>query len=270
MRKALIIGPGGLRGAYGGGVAATLGRKLGPGYFDTIYGCSAGAYTGSYLASGQPEKIELIWRECVHDKLLVKPAEIFRRKLPVLDLYYLNDVLRSRRYHLSVSNLLASSTQLQMVVTEHKTGMPHYFSPTSEAEFFLQVRASAAVPFIHPKVEIHGASYVDGGLSDPFPVERAVRDGHDEIILISNSPLASTGFIAATFLTAYAGYAGRQGLQEMQRRIGSAILLQQSNNASIRIISPSQKLKHRWQFDSSRERINQLVDLGICDALAFL
>ncbi|MBI3458782.1 hypothetical protein HY061_00775 [Candidatus Azambacteria bacterium] len=46
MKRALVLGPGGLAGAFSGGVVATLGRVLGYNYFSAVYGCSAGAYTG--------------------------------------------------------------------------------------------------------------------------------------------------------------------------------------------------------------------------------
>lgn len=240
MSKALVLGPGGLRGAYGGGVVATLGRKLGCDYFNALYTCSAGSYTGSYLASGQPDMIEAIWRECVHGKLLMRWHNIFRTGQPVLDLFYLNNVLRSEAYKLSVEEVLQSPVKMFMVATDRQSGLPHYFSPKTSEEFFLQVRASAAAPYLHPRVLIDGKEYVDGHLSDPFPIEKALADGHDEIIVVCN-----------------------------QSRQSIAKLLEKNVNR-VRAIFPSTKSPVRWNFDSSKARINQLVDLGIADALAFL
>lgn len=240
MSKALVLGPGGLRGAYGGGVVATLGRKLGCDYFDALYTCSAGSYTGSYLVSRQPDMIEAIWRECVHGKLLMRWRNIFRAGQPILDLFYLNNVLRSEAYRLSVEDVLRSPVKMFMVATERQSGVPHYFSPKTSEEFFLQVRASAAVPCLHPSVLINGRKYVDGGLSDPFPVRRALADGHDEIIVVCN---------------------------QSQQSIAKLL---EKNASRVRTIFPSAKLPLRWTFDSSKSRINQLVDLGIADALTFL
>jgi predicted patatin/cPLA2 family phospholipase len=240
MSRALVLGPGGLRGAYGGGVVATLGRKLGCNYFDALYTCSAGSYTGSYLASGQPDMIEAIWRECVHGTLLMRWRNIFRADQPILDLFYLNNVLRSEAYKLSVKDVLQSPVKMFMVATERKSGVAHYFSPKTSEEFFLQVRASAAVPYLHPRVLINGKEYVDGHLSDPFPIERALTDGHDEVIVVCN-----------------------------QSRQSIASLLE-ANTKRVRAIFPSTKSPVRWNFDSSKTRINQLVDLGIADALTFL
>ena len=90
------------------------------------------------------------------------------------------------------------------------------------------------------KLSINGKEYVDGHLSDPFPIERALADGHDEVIVVCN-----------------------------QSRQSIASLLE-SNEKRVRTIFPSTKSPVRWNFDSSKDRINQLVDLGIADALAFL
>jgi predicted patatin/cPLA2 family phospholipase len=240
MSKALVLGPGGLRGAYGGGVVATFGRELGCNYFDALYTCSAGSYTGSYLVSGQPDMIEAIWRECVHSSLLMRWHNIFRSRQPILDLFYLNNVLRGEEYRLSVDTLLSSSVKLFMVATDHQSGVASYFSPKTSEEFFLQVRASAAAPYLHPRVPINGKEYVDGHLSDPFPVEKALADGYDEIVVVCNK--------------------SRESVPNLSK----------SKENRVRTIFPSSKSPVRWNFDSSKDRINQLVDLGIRDALAFI
>lgn len=269
MKRALIIGPGGLHGAYSGGVVATLGRKLECDRFDSIYGCSAGAYTGSYLASGQPDMIEAIWRECVHDNLLIRPKNIFHGQ-PILDLAHLNAVLQSKPYQLSVEQMLCSPVKMNIVATECRSGMPRYFSPKSPEEFFLCVRASAAIPFLHPSVLIGGHRYIDGGLSDPLPIEKALADGHDEVVVIYNKPLALNYFNFLLSTVCALGYPGRRKMLlcvTRLRRIQRAI---QDNRDRVRIVLPSATSPLRWRFDRSKIRINQLVDLGIHDALTFL
>jgi predicted patatin/cPLA2 family phospholipase len=270
MRRALIIGPGGLRGAYGGGVVATLCRAFGHGYFEKIYGCSAGAYTGSYAASGQPDHIESIWRECLHADLLVDVSRAFRGSVPILDLFYLNDVLRSERHRLSISDMLALPTALEIVTTDRGTGQPHYFLPQSEEEFFLQVRASAAVPVFHPKVSIGGRTYVDGSLSDPFPLAKALADGYEEVVVVCNRSLNGMGLLMQLLLRAYAVGTGQWSLSRVLERMEKAIDLAKTFDRQVQVISPSQRLPHRWQFDSSYETLNRLVDLGIQDATAFV
>ncbi len=244
ISRALILGPGGLRGAYGGGVVATLCRKLGRDYFNAVYGCSAGAYTGSYLASGQPDEIEAIWRERVHESLLLNWRNICLSDKPVLDLFYLNSILESGLYKLSVIDVIRSHVKLVMVATNRQSGAAEYFSPKTHEEFFLQVRASAAAPYLHPSVLIKGKRYVDGRFSDPFPIIKALVDGHDEVVVVCNQTRPS-----------------------VRRSIAGLVKV---NKSRIKVIFPSAKSPLHWNFDSSKDRINQLVDLGIADALTFL
>lgn len=271
MKRALVLGSGGLRGAYGAGVAATLGRKLGRGYFDSVYGCSAGAYTASYVVSGQPDMIESIWRECVHGKLLMRWNNVFHSGQPVLDLFYLNNVLRSGKYQLSVEEVIRSPVKIHMVTTECSSGETRYFSPKTSEEFFLQVRASAAVSYLHPSVSINGEEYIDGRFSDPLPIEKALSDGHDEIIVVCNRPqlkMSSLNLLLSRLCTMkYPGQ--RQMLRSLvkMRDIGDLV---QKYHTRVRVILPSIEPPVRWPFDSSRAHINQLVDLGIRDALTFL
>ncbi len=270
MHRALIIGPGGLRGAYSGGVVATLCRAFGHGYFDRIYGCSAGAYTGSYATSGQPDQIESIWRECVHSDLLVDLSRVFTRKRPLLDLFYLNDVLRSELYRLSVKDMLASPTVFEIVATDRGTGHSCYFIPQTEDDFFLQVRASAAVPVFHPEVSIDGRAYIDGGLSDPIPLEKALADGCDEVVIVCNRPVLDIGRLASVFIRVYAGYADQWNVRQVRERLRRVAELAETLPDCVHVIAPSSAHSHRWQFDSGHTTLNQLVDLGIRDATTFI
>lgn len=271
MKRALILGPGGLRGAYGAGVAATLIRRLGHDYFDSVYGCSAGAYTASYFAAGQHEA-ETIWRECLHGNLLMRWSNIFRANQPILDLSYVNNnVLKSGMHKLQVAKLLSSPVKLCLVVTKQKSGTACYFSPKTPEEFFLHVRASAAIPHLHPSVVIDGEKYIDGGLSDPLPIERALSDGHEEIIVVCNrSRLTISNIDLALLRLCTIGYIAQKQVHHLFKNARGALSLIEQNKTRVRVICPSIDSPVRWQFDSSKTHINQLVDLGIHDALAFL
>ena len=55
MKKALVVGSGGLNGAYSAGVVAELGRQLGPKHFDAVYASSVGVYAATFLVANQPD-----------------------------------------------------------------------------------------------------------------------------------------------------------------------------------------------------------------------
>lgn len=234
-KRALILGPGGLRGAYGGGVAATLCRALGSDYFDTVYGCSAGAYTGSYYLTGQADQIESIWREHVHGSQLVRWKNALRRK-QVLDLDYLNDVVRNGVHRLDSDMLLKRHNRLVIVLTERLSGCARYISPTAEEELFCSLKASSAAPYVHSPVAMNGRVYADGCLSDPYPVERAVQDGHSQILVVCNHRQRQSQCLAEV----------------------------------VRILAPTSDAPMRWNMDRSKVHINRMIDRGVADATAFL
>jgi NTE family protein len=59
VRRALILGGGGARGAYEAGVVAGLTERE---RFDIICGTSIGAINGMYVAQGTPERLAEVWR----------------------------------------------------------------------------------------------------------------------------------------------------------------------------------------------------------------
>ena len=45
-------------------------------------------------------------------------------------------------------------------------------------------RASSSMPLLAPMVNIDGVPYLDGGLADSIPIERALEKENDKIVLI--------------------------------------------------------------------------------------
>jgi predicted patatin/cPLA2 family phospholipase len=162
--------------------------------------------------------------------------------------------------------MLASPTVFEIVMTKRETGQPCYFRPQTEEMFFLQVRASAAVPIVHPMVNIEGTAYMDGALSDPLPLEKALADGSDEVVIVCDRPLADTGRMARAFLRASASRSAKEHARQFQERLARVIRL----SDRVHVITPSVTLPHERQFDRNYTSLNRLVDLGISDARAFI
>ncbi len=255
MRRALVLGSGGLSGGYDAGVVATLCRELKPSYFHSIYACSVGVYAASFFAANQPQIIEEVWRNQLHGLRLVNPFNVLRRR-PILDLGYLHGLFIRPPFALDTCSIMSGSVHLCFVATDRTTGQPSYFSPRSKEEVLPLARASAAVPFIHPAVIVRGRTYIDGCFADPLPVQKALEDGHDEVIVVSNKP---SGHLRSI-----------QKLRRLHHRRWSRVEEILAVSHRVRIIRPKAELPLRWNFDSTKSRLNQVVDLGIQDALSFL
>ena len=53
---------------------------------------------------------------------------------------------------------------------------------------FTPLKASAALPMFTPPVEFEGRKYFDGGAADSIPVERALQDGCDRLLIVRTRP----------------------------------------------------------------------------------
>jgi NTE family protein len=206
MSQILVLAGGSVKGAFQAGVIKALFEK---GYRpDAIYGVSAGSLNGAYLVNqfGQqanaglpisyPQAAQDLWDFWEHritrPDCLSKPFTIFQlgwtaltkkfRGLvdtsPLRDL--LSDVLQDR-------NIQASPVGLKVGAVNIMEGAMHYVDPSYD-NFQDYLMASSAVPILMPVVKIQGEkrkSYLDGGLRDVAPLQKAINDGAKEVVVIA-------------------------------------------------------------------------------------
>jgi NTE family protein len=206
MSQILVLAGGSVKGAFQAGVIKALFEK---GYQpDAIYGVSAGSLNAAYLVNqfGQqanaglpisfPQAAQDLWdfweHRITHPECLSKPFNIFQlgwtaltkkfRGLvdtsPLRDL--LSDVLQDRNLH-------ASPVGLKVGAVNIMEGAMHYVDPSFE-NFQDYLLASSAVPILMPVVKIEGEkrkSYLDGGLRDVAPLQKAIQDGATEVVVIA-------------------------------------------------------------------------------------
>jgi NTE family protein len=182
---AFVLGGGGHAGAAEVGMLhALLEREVRP---DLVVGTSVGALHGAMVAAdptvGAVEKLEAAWAEL--------------DELGVLGSSWLNDaagLLRTRTHVRSNEPLRRLAGRLLVVETFEQLTVPfqcvaacierfaeHWFSNGPLVEAIL---ASAAVPGILPPVEIGGEHFIDGGIVNSIPIDRAVFLGADEVYVL--------------------------------------------------------------------------------------
>lgn len=270
-KRSLIIGPGGLRGAYDAGVAAELCRQLGPEYFNDLYGCSGGAYAITFFVANQHDVIENVWRNYVDGRKFVHLLKPLNGR-HILDLEYLGNLFRDGEMSLNVESVFQSSARLTYVLTDQRTGGPVYVRPT-QANVFDLMQASSAMPFVHPSMVIAGSTYIDGVLSDPLPFTKALADGHGEVIVIYNKP---QGFFVSdmydTFSKMFASWlpGHTAHLLKKLKTHFQEIEQQLENQKELKIIRPKIQLPLKSILDTNKARLNACVDMGIADAKEFL
>jgi len=258
LKTGLILGPGALRGAYGAGVASVLGRHID---FYRIYGSSVGAFTATFLVTKQFDVMLDIWRNHVHGKLLIN----FKNPLigrNVLDTEYLTSLFKKEKHFLDLEKVSRERGRLNHVLTNCSSGEAEYLCPDGDSVFHGMI-ASSAIPYAHPAVKINGKYFYDGGLSDPYPLNKAINDGNDKVIVVSNF---------------YSNYDPKP----VYRFLQVAVRLEEKHENSIRFVEasscinsnvfllrPSRQILNDV-IDRDKSRINATIDQGIEDAEQFL
>ena len=87
------------------------------------------------------------------------------------------------------------SIPLKLIATELLTGEKVILT---EGKIRDAVRASLAIPIIFPPWEIDGRLMIDGGVSDPLPIDVAIQEGADIIIAMGFSLSYRTRFRSMT------------------------------------------------------------------------
>ncbi len=262
MNKALVVGSGGMFGAYGAGVLAELGRQLGSQYFDSIHAFSVGVFAATFFAAGQPCIIEATWRNHVDGRKLINFFRVWR----ALKLHYLEEIFQDERSFLDVDAIFRSRTRLTYVLTKLPEGHAVYRSPTRQ-NIFRYMSASSATPVLHGAVKIGSEQFLDGAFSDPLPVANALENGAELVVVVSNK--RADFRIAKSF----------RALGLVCRVVpGSVARLVHNYEARVReterlladprvvVIRPSAPLPLRRVIDTNVARLNATIDIGIKDA----
>jgi NTE family protein len=179
-RLAFVLGSGGVRSIAAVGIAERLAREgIAP---QLITGCSSGALFGATLAMGMRGDEALrcatsLWSaELTQQRRWRAYAELIAPKLVGFSPGFAlrDDRLIAQRISRAFGErrLEDLPIPLRIAATDASTGTAVLLSRGSLAT---AVRASIALPFIFPSVEVDGRRLVDGVISDPLPLQ-AARD----------------------------------------------------------------------------------------------
>lgn len=87
-------------------------------------------------------------------------------------------------YPIDHSAFLNGNTEFYTVITNCRTGKPEYPRIRDMYRDIDYIRASSSLPLLARMVELNGEMYLDGGVSDPVPVLRALEMGCDKVIVV--------------------------------------------------------------------------------------
>ena len=172
----LVLGSGGARGSAHVGVLKVLEENgIKP---DITVGTSMGAEVGGAYASGAGlDKIEAVWRS-------TNFARVFKTLLPTVPWAGWSsgrDVTRTIRSLVGDRIIESLPIPYAALATDLETGLPFSITSGSLAD---AIRASVSVPGLFVPVWIDGHLLIDGGVSNPAPVDVARDLGATKIIAV--------------------------------------------------------------------------------------
>lgn len=183
IKTALIIGGGGMRAAYSGGIVTGFEKSGLSDIFDVVVGISAGSAVCAYFLSGQSELGASIYYEDLVGKEFMNPARI----LKIMDIDYLNFVFRKVK-PLDQKHIRSSRSDFYVTATDIHTGKGELLdTKDKEIDIIDAICASAALPVVYNKtVTIKGKEYCDGAIGNGIPIDFILQKGCTDILIVSN------------------------------------------------------------------------------------
>ncbi len=181
-KTALVLEGGGLRGMFTAGVLDVF---LEQGYrdFSHIYGVSAGAINGSNFKAGQAGRF-------CRDTLASRDNPEFMslwslaRTGNVTGREFLYEKMNKRLDPFDCAAFNANPTPFTVVASDLTFGTASYLDVEELPAQMGAVVASSSLPCLSEVVPYDGRRLLDGGTCDSVPVEKALADGADELVVV--------------------------------------------------------------------------------------
>ena len=188
MKTGLVLEGGALRTIFSAGVCDGLlagGIKC-----DYLVGVSAGiAYGVSYISGQSGRNLEVATRFAPDRRYMGVGNLLNRRNRSYFGLDFTFRRIPEELVPFDYKTFAAYPGQMEAVVTNVVSGQAEYLEVPRDAEGSSRLlQASCALPLMFPIIHIDGKGYLDGGVSDGIPVERALEQGCDRLIVVLTKP----------------------------------------------------------------------------------
>lgn len=183
MKTGIVFEGGAFRTIFSCGVMdAMIENDIIPDY---MIGVSAGAAYGVSMASKQAGRNIKMLMEYRNDSRYVGINNMLdkeNRSLYGLDFAY--DTIPNVLLPFDYDEFKRYKGEFYCVVTNINTGEAEYLPYTGDDRTNVLLRATCALPLLFPPIEIDGKKYMDGGITDSIPYEKALADGCDRVLVV--------------------------------------------------------------------------------------
>lgn len=267
MKTALILEGGAMRGMYTAGVLDVLMKES----IETnaCYGVSAGALFGINYKSkniGRVIRYNLKYGgnpETMGWKSLFKTGNLMHKEFWFEDIPFKLDPMDTETYK-------SCKTEFFAVVTNMVTGKAEYKSiyDLTEEKCMEYLRASGSLPFLSKPVTVDNTPFLDGGVADSIPVEKALTDGCERILVVLTRPKGyrKSGNIhgAEIFYKNYPAFAKTLNNRNKIYNEQCEFIEKLEKDGKIIVLRPSEHIEVK-RTEKDKEKLQKMYDLGIKD-----
>ena len=189
MKLGLIDVGGGMRGTFAAGVLEYCEENNIN--FDCCIGLSAGSNNLISFLAGQAKRNRRYYMEYAFRKEYSGLGCLFKTG-SFLNLDYIYGTLASSGGEdpLDYETFKNNPADFFVVAEEIETGDTKYFTKEDFSQDNYKVlSASCNIPILNRPVVIDGKKYYDGGFADSLPIEKALKEGCDKVVVILTRPL---------------------------------------------------------------------------------
>ncbi|QEE17434.1 patatin family protein [Promethearchaeum syntrophicum] len=186
-------------------------------HFPYVIGVSAGASNSLSYISRQIGRNRIVDIQFAKDRRY-SSFRNFLRDGSVFGMKFLFDEIPNHLVPFDYETYFNSSTEHVIGATICETGKTEYFykkNLTKKKNLMDIAIASCSLPFMGRIKEFNGKNYLDGGISDPIPIRKAIEDGYEKnvVLLTQNDNYRKESFKNFNLLKKL--FKGYEGIEEI-------------------------------------------------------
>ncbi|MBQ7834576.1 MAG: patatin family protein [Ruminiclostridium sp.] len=236
---------------------------------DYLIGTSAGIANGISYVSNQRGRGLKIGLEYLCDKRYMGIHHLLNpKKRSYYNVQFVFDELPNKLLPFDKEAYDNSGCRVVAALTNIKTGKCEYHDVTSEDRQWKKVVASCALPIMFQPVEIDGQLYMDGGITDSIPFQKAIDDGCEKLVVIITrersyikEPEAALG-ISGFLYRKYPEF--KKALENRTEMYNNAHhrLLELEKEGKIILIAPEEDTSSWKRTEKRPAEIQKMYDIG--------
>jgi len=203
MKRALVISGGGAKGAWGGGALQYMVEELGYDW-DSYFGSSTGSLLITLTSLHEMKKLKESYTNATTENIFSVNPFTKKGKLSIWNAIWrflnkktslgesgkLRQLLYDMFSSVDYQTTKKANKKLHCCITNYHKGQVEFhdnFNETYE-DYIDYTLASTSVPLAMDFVRKYGELYLDGGVMEHVPLQKAIDDGADEVDVIILRP----------------------------------------------------------------------------------